>query len=189
MSEPTQIPGYEGYFASSDGVIWTGWERIGCGPGNGRGSHSVVGKSRTPLTQYSMPALKEKKRLEYLYVRMRTGPNQYKSVMVHKLIALTFIGPRPEGLESRHLNGNHKDNCAANLCYGTKKENADDRVRHGTSPVGEKHPLARLTEMNVKDIRQRSASGVRTKVLANEYGMTMSAIRRAVKRKSWSHVA
>lgn len=51
---------------------------------------------------------------------------------VHRLIALTFHGPRPEGLEIRHLNGDMHDNRACNLRYGTHSENEQDKVQHGT---------------------------------------------------------
>lgn len=38
---------------------------------------------------------------------------------VHKLVAATFIGPRPDGLEVRHKNGDPTDNRPENLEYGT----------------------------------------------------------------------
>jgi len=50
---------------------------------------------------------------------------------VHRLVGEAFLGPRPEGLETRHMDGNPANNAAANLRYGTKSENAQDRVRHG----------------------------------------------------------
>lgn len=58
---------------------------------------------------------------------------------VHALVAAAFIGPRPEGLEVRHLNGDRLDNRAENLAYGTRSENMRDAVRHGT------HVAARRT--------------------------------------------
>lgn len=51
---------------------------------------------------------------------------------VHSLMAEAFLGPRPEGWEVRHLNGNPADNRLANLQYGTRSENAEDSKRHGT---------------------------------------------------------
>jgi hypothetical protein len=51
---------------------------------------------------------------------------------VHVLVALAFIGPRPEGQEVRHLDGNCQNNVAGNLVYGSHSENEMDRVRHGT---------------------------------------------------------
>jgi hypothetical protein len=51
---------------------------------------------------------------------------------VHRLVASAFIGPLPNGLETRHLNGNRLDNRPENLQYGTRSQNANDAVRHGT---------------------------------------------------------
>ena len=51
---------------------------------------------------------------------------------VHSLVAQAFIGPRPEGYEVRHLNGDRTDNRLSNLAYGTPSENKLDAVSHGT---------------------------------------------------------
>jgi hypothetical protein len=52
---------------------------------------------------------------------------------LHSIIARTFHGPRPEGLEVRHVSGIQSDNSAANLKYGTSSENALDTVAHGNN--------------------------------------------------------
>lgn len=52
--------------------------------------------------------------------------------LVHQLVAEAFIGPRPEGMVTRHLNGDNVDNRPQNLAYGTHAENNADLVRHGT---------------------------------------------------------
>jgi hypothetical protein len=52
---------------------------------------------------------------------------------VHSLVALAFLGRRPEGLHIRHLDGDQLNNAVWNLAYGTAAENAQDRIRHGTS--------------------------------------------------------
>lgn len=75
--------------------------------------------------------------------RPSTGDQRYHSVTlcrdgrheqraIHTLVALVFIGPRPEGMEVRHLDGNSHNNRAANLTYGTHAENMLDQRRHGT---------------------------------------------------------
>jgi hypothetical protein len=51
---------------------------------------------------------------------------------VHKLVALAFLGPRPEGREVRHLDGNRLNSALVNLTYGTKAENSQDSIGHGT---------------------------------------------------------
>lgn len=54
-----------------------------------------------------------------------------RTARVHHLVLEAFVGPRPAGLETRHLNGDPSDNRLANLTYGTPSENQRDRVRHG----------------------------------------------------------
>lgn len=54
-----------------------------------------------------------------------------KMVSVHVLVLETFVGPKPEGMESLHKNGDPLDNRASNLRWGTKKENWADRRAHG----------------------------------------------------------
>lgn len=50
---------------------------------------------------------------------------------VHTIVALAFLGPRPEGLEVRHLDGNAGNPQLRNLAYGTRSENQRDAVAHG----------------------------------------------------------
>lgn len=60
----------------------------------------------------------------------RDGAQKRRSV--HQLVAEAFIGPRPDGLEVRHKDGDHRNARANNLEYGTHAENMQDMVRHGT---------------------------------------------------------
>ncbi len=49
----------------------------------------------------------------------------------HQLVCEAFNGPRPEGLQCRHLDGDPSNNTPGNLRWGTAKENAADRKAHG----------------------------------------------------------
>jgi len=72
------------------------------------------------------------------------GPSRYAAVQlcqagethqvyVHRLVLEAFAGPRPfPDAVARHLNGNHLDNRAMNLAWGTQQENIADKFRHGT---------------------------------------------------------
>lgn len=61
------------------------------------------------------------------------------SVLVHRLVGEAFLGPRPEHLETRHLDGDACNSRLSNLVYGTHLENEADKQRHGT------HHLANRT--------------------------------------------
>lgn len=50
---------------------------------------------------------------------------------VHQLVLEAFVGPRPEGMLTRHLDGDGSNNRLTNLRYGTSEENNRDIVRHG----------------------------------------------------------
>lgn len=57
---------------------------------------------------------------------------------MHVLVAAAWLGPRPDGLVIRHLDGNSRNNDVRNLAYGTPAENVRDTVRHGTHPEASK---------------------------------------------------
>ena len=57
---------------------------------------------------------------------------------VHQLVLETFTGSRPEGMLTRHLNGNPADNRLVNLTYGTYGQNLQDDLRNGVLRNGGK---------------------------------------------------
>ena len=66
----------------------------------------------------------------YLTVELwRDGKS--KTVGVHQLVALAFLGPRPEKQEVRHLDGNPLNNHLTNLAHGTRRQQRLDDVRNG----------------------------------------------------------
>lgn len=79
-------------------------------------------------------------------IRVRLAHNRYpmvtlgkgRHVTVHGVVAEAFLGPRPGGLEVRHLNGDRTDCHAANLAYGTRRQNRLDTVAHGTHHYGKR---------------------------------------------------
>lgn len=72
-----------------------------------------------------------------------TVDGQRRRVSVHWLVAAAFLPERPSvDHEVRHLDGNKMNNCASNLAWGTKTENAADREAHGRTSRGARHSTA-----------------------------------------------
>ena len=63
------------------------------------------------------------------------------SVAIHQLVAETFIGPCPIGQEVRHMDGDRMHPYKDNLAYGTRRENNNDKKRHGTWLWRKKHGI------------------------------------------------
>lgn len=118
----------------------------------------------------------------YLHVSLRKN-NVTTTFGVHILVLQAFEGPRPSwGKHSRHLDGNHYNNRASNLKWGTAKQNQEDRIRHGTDDNGPKSAKAKLTWDAVDDIRSSTKS---LRELAIKYGVGSEAIRAVRCNISW----
>lgn len=78
------------------------------------------------------------------------------------------------------------------LSVGTVGDNSRDMVRknRGWTPSlrGENHPMVKLTEKQVIDIRSALDSGSTTAELAGKYGVSVSHIRVIKRREAWRHI-
>lgn len=108
---------------------------------------------------------------------------------LHNLVIEAFVGPRPKGYHTRHLDGDKTNNALSNLKYGTVTENMADRTAHGRGNRGIRHGLSKLTEEQVISIRARYKPWkVTLKMLAKEYGVTLDNIKRIVTGDAWKHL-
>ncbi len=124
----------------------------------------------------------------YLIVSLSVG-GCYSTKTVHRLVLLAHIGPCPAGMLCRHLDGSADNNHIDNLKWGTRRENEADKVLHGTNTLGERHPLVKLTERSVREIRAiRKHLGWTLKTIGELYGVSLSNVHRIDKRKSWVHI-
>ncbi len=106
---------------------------------------------------------------------------------VSGLVAEAFIGPRPEGRQVCHNDGNKRNDSVENLRYGTPKENCADRRRHGTEVLGIKKALAKLNPADVKLIR-KSRNIVSQRQLAKDYGVSANTIKQVQLGRIWKHI-
>jgi hypothetical protein len=101
-----------------------------------------------------------------------------KFIQVHRLIAMAFLGPIPEGHEVHHKD-NDKTNChPSNLEYVTSSENKIHAIRGGH------WSRCRLNPQMAREIR---ASTDTYRVLAARYNVSMSAIWSVRRGRTWNH--
>lgn len=63
-----------------------------------------------------------------------SGGSRVVTRLVHKLVLEAFVGPRPEGMEACHYDGDKANNALSNLRWDTKHANDLDAVRVGKRP-------------------------------------------------------
>jgi hypothetical protein len=121
----------------------------------------------------------------YLGVALCNGGVKGKTRTVHSIVAEAFLGPRPEGFEVMHIDGDRANPKLSNLKYGTGAENQADRFFHGTHSRGEKNPSAKMTREQVVLARQMRANGARLAEIAKIFGVSARTVSDAVKGKTW----
>jgi HNH endonuclease len=112
---------------------------------------------------------------------------QNKPYSVPRLVCERFHGPCPPGGIAAHGPCNNRL-CfnPRHLSWGTYQSNQDDRVRDETVCRGEAHPMAKLSQRDVREIRQQYATGEwLQRQLADEFGVTRTQIGRILKNRVW----
>lgn len=170
------IEGFPGYKVGNDGTVWTQHQRIGNrwyigGPWKKLAIHRSKPSGRRVTT--------------YCTVALSRGPERITH-SVHTLVLRAFVGDPPTGFEGRHADGNTRNNRLDNLSWGTKIENAADRILHGTHRFGEENGRAKLTEQQVVEIRNRPHESMVS--LGREYGVSDYCIRCIRIKKLWKHI-
>lgn len=126
--DPTPIPGWPGYLVDEEGRVYSTWRRI-----HVRGLEWRTDAAGPPreLPQFDRRSVKGRPtpyRSVKLCRRDARGRSVGRNCYVHELIALTFLGPRPDGLEILHGAEGSGVNRRSNLRYGTPEENSAERV-------------------------------------------------------------
>lgn len=121
--ESRPIPGATGYLATSDGRILTTWRRSR----DGRKVVSTPDGEPRDVASYDRKSTRGEP-TPYRSVMVRWDEGKRKPAYVHHLVALAFIGPRPDGYEVLHGAKGSGCNDADNLRYGSPDENAAERA-------------------------------------------------------------
>ena len=101
------------------------WRPVAGGEG-----YEVSDFGRVKSLRWTPPRILKPGPSNYGHLSVVLGPRNTR--MVHQLVLIAFVGPRPPKMEVRHLDGNPANNRLENLCWGTRSDNIRDAIRHGT---------------------------------------------------------
>jgi len=167
------IPGWDQYEASTLGRI----KRI-----EGRTSN---GRSRV-RERILKPAAPQG------YAKVVLNQGRAVTFKVDVLVLMTFVGPRPPGMESCHEDDDKLNNKLSNLRWDTHYANGQDALRNGLMQIGEQCHKAKLTEDDVRQIRREYRLGTTMRAsavwLARKYGISRGMVVDIVNRRYWKHV-
>jgi hypothetical protein len=151
---------------------------------DGRYEVSDLGRVRRRTADGTIPILPHRYGPGYLGVTVAS-----RSRYVHELVALAFLGPRPDGYEVDHVDGHRQNNKATNLEWVTPGQNQRRAYDLGlkASTQGEQHHLARLTEDDVRLIR--SDPTVRDVKYAERFGVHENTTINVRTRRTWRHLS
>jgi hypothetical protein len=154
------IPGYEGRYDVSD-----------------------QGRVRSVTTYHGVrpPRIMatETDRYGYPFVRLSSAGERVRSRRkIHTLVLLAFVGPRPEGMVSRHLSGDPSDARLVNLIYGTQSQNLRDAVAHGTHHWSARTHCANGHEYTPENTRRKASKAGRICVTCDRSRARAGARRR-----------
>lgn len=123
------------------------------------------------------------------YARIRYKGSS--KMLAHRVSWEVHKGLIPEGIQVLHtcdipacVNPEH-------LFLGTSQDNMDDKVNKGRHkyPIGIDHPMTKLTEEQVLEIRRIHAANTCSQIdLAHQFNVTPANIRHIIKRTLWSHI-
>lgn len=106
--------------------------------------------------------------------------------LAHRLVFRHFKGPIPPGMTVNHENGQHKNNPPDNLELATSSEQQlhavhvlkTSRLAH---QHGEANKSAKLTDLQVEEIRIRRATGEKLQSIADDFPVSMQTVSKIAK--------
>lgn len=163
MTEWKPYPASPAYLVSNSGLVYSKKRRISLKPVLGtRGYYKI--------TMYYPEGIK-------------------KTVLIHKIVAETFLGPRPTpGHEVNHKSGIKADNSSDNLEWTTSSENKKHAFKMGlrVRPYGTSNANSILNDDGVRAIRAMLKGGMSVRDVSQKSGVSDGAIKDIRSGRTWS---
>ena len=120
----------------------------------------------------------------YFYVNKR-----YRNVRAHRIAYELTYGKISKEAQVLHKCDNPSCVNPTHLFIGTHQDNVNDKVNKGRQMKGEQQPLSKLTNENVKYIKQSLKNGVAKVQLAKQFNVDYYTIYYIEKGRLWKHIS
>lgn len=124
----------------------------------------------------------------YPVVDLHKDGKQHHTLRIHKLVMLTFVGPRPQGQQVDHKNHDKTDNRLVNLHYVTLAENLRRKYEAGRCAKGEANGGAKFKPQDVLLWRELVSLGYHQKDISWLFGVSETQLSSIIRRESWRHI-
>lgn len=129
------------------------------------------------------------------YAKVKLYPER-KTLSVHRMVAITFLDNPNNYEQINHKDGNKLNNNVDNLEWCSNDQNREHAIltkllTNDMRPRGSDHKRAKITEQDVRDIRDRCIKGHPVHgaaAIGRQYGLDTSTVCDIVNRIKWQHV-
>lgn len=171
--EIRHVPGWDGYAVTDAGRVF------GC-------------RSKYPFPEFPFESWREVRATKghrgywVVALTMRGLRRQFK---LHQLVLMTFVGPKPDGQHGCHFDDNKDHNWLGNLRWDTPAANQNDKVRNGRFPdrKGSRHPMSKLTDLEVEAIKRRRSDGETLRRIGEDFGVSEATVSLIARGKTWKN--
>lgn len=118
------------------------------------------------------------------YVFLYGEPGKSEKIYIHRAVLSAFRGLPQPNQESRHLDGDPRNNHLDNLVWGTRQENVNDRRRHGRMPIPHESKFTKLKPENIPPIRELQGQSSSRRVAAT-FGTSHTTILKIWRGERW----
>ena len=124
------------------------------------------------------------------------GSKNPYTTYVHRLVAMAWIGERPDGLTVDHIDGNKKNNAAWNLEYVTQSENCRRSFVTGCQKPkrGELNGMNKIstetakTLISIMDENKKNGVQNKRKEICELYNTTETIFKEIQRGRAWKHL-
>lgn len=125
---------------------------------------------------------------KYPQIKIKTTSGRRQQHALHRVSYALFIGPIRENMVIMHTCDNRRCVEPTHLVQGTFAENSADMSRKGRAVSGTRHHSSKLSEDEVRSMRNDFNMGASKKSLSRKYGICRSAVKKVVELRTWKKV-